>query len=123
WRRPPFGGPGSRTIRRQRRCCPTRRRHANMGLCIPRPQDWINAVNALDLQPHLVGDLLELRPLRADDWEALFAAASDPKIWELHPAPHRYQENVFREFFREALESRGALVAVDRKTHKIIGSS
>lgn len=80
-------------------------------------------MNALDLQPHLVGDLLELRPLRADDWQALFAAASDPKIWELHPVPQRYTENVFREYFREALESRGALVAVDRKTQKIIGSS
>src|SRR6188474_2437303 len=80
-------------------------------------------MNAIDLQPHLVGDLLELRPLAAQDWEALFAAASDPKIWELHPVSERYTENVFREFFREALESRGALVAVDRKTQKIVGSS
>jgi RimJ/RimL family protein N-acetyltransferase len=80
-------------------------------------------MNASDLQPHLMGDLLELRPLRADDWEALFAVASDPKIWELHPVPERYQENVFREFFREALESKGALVAADRKTQKIVGSS
>jgi RimJ/RimL family protein N-acetyltransferase len=83
----------------------------------------LTALNAFDLQPYLAGDLLELRPLRADDWEALFAAASDPKIWELHPVPQRYQENVFREYFREALESRGALVAVDRKTRKIVGSS
>jgi N-acetyltransferase len=80
-------------------------------------------VNALDLQPHLVGDLLELRPLAAGDWEALFAAASDPKIWELHPVSDRYKEEVFREFFREALECKGALVAVDRKTGKVIGSS
>jgi N-acetyltransferase len=91
--------------------------------CIPRPQDWFSAMNALDLQPHLVGNLLELRPLAADDWEALFAAASDPKIWELHPVPERYKEEVFREFFREALEGKGALVALDRKTGRIIGSS
>ena len=77
----------------------------------------------MDLQPHLVGELIELRPLRPDDWDALFAAASDPKIWELHPVPLRYTENIFREYFREALASRGALVAVDRKTQKIIGSS
>jgi RimJ/RimL family protein N-acetyltransferase len=30
---------------------------------------------------------------------------------------------VFREFFREALESQGALVALDRPTQSIIGSS
>ena len=77
----------------------------------------------IDLQPHLVGDLLELRPLRADDWEGLFAAAADPMIWKLHPSRDRYKEEVFREYFHDALESKGALVAVDRKTQKIIGSS
>ena len=77
----------------------------------------------MNLQPRLLGDLLELRPLAAEDWEALFAVASDPKIWELHPVSNRYTEEVFREFFREALEGKGALVAVDRATGKIIGSS
>ena len=80
-------------------------------------------MNSLNLQPHLVGELLELRPLAVEDWEGLFAAASDPKIWELHPISERYKEEVFREFFREALEGKGALVAVDRKTQRIIGSS
>lgn len=77
----------------------------------------------MELQPHLVGDVLELRPLRPEDWEDLFAVASDPMIWEQHPAWNRYQEEVFKEFFREALECGGAFVAVDRKTQKIIGSS
>jgi N-acetyltransferase len=75
------------------------------------------------LQPHLVGDLLEVRPLRPEDWESLFAVASDPMIWEQHPDPDRYKEAVFKEFFREALESGGALVVIDRKIQKIIGSS
>jgi RimJ/RimL family protein N-acetyltransferase len=44
-------------------------------------------------------------------------------IWEQHPAHDRYKEEVFIEFFREALESGGAFVAVDRKTQEIIGSS
>jgi RimJ/RimL family protein N-acetyltransferase len=78
---------------------------------------------SFELQPHLVGDLLELRPLRPEDWEGLFAAAADPMIWELHPAHDRYQEDVFREYFLEALASGGALVAVDRQTQTIIGSS
>jgi len=42
-----------------------------------------------ELQPHLVGDLLEVRPLRPEDWESLFAVASDPLIWEQHPARDR----------------------------------
>lgn len=78
---------------------------------------------AFELQPYLAGELLELRPLTPDDWEALFAVASDPLIWEQHPASDRYQEEVFKEFFREALESGGAFVVIDRATQAIIGSS
>jgi RimJ/RimL family protein N-acetyltransferase len=80
-------------------------------------------MKTFELQPHLVGDLLEVRPLRPEDWESLFAVASDPLIWEQHPAHDRYQEEVFKEFFHEALESGGALVVIDRKTQKTIGSS
>jgi N-acetyltransferase len=82
-----------------------------------------NRHETFELQPHLVGDLLELRPLRPEDWESLFVVASDPLIWEQHPAQDRHKEEVFKEFFREALESGGAFVVIDRKTQKIIGSS
>ena len=77
----------------------------------------------LDRQPTLTGELLELRPLRQDDWAALFAVASDPLIWEQHPDSDRYKEDVFRQFFADALNSGGALVAIDRATGQIIGSS
>ena len=53
----------------------------------------------------------------------MFAVASDPLIWEQHPAHDRYTEEVFREFFQGALESGGAFVAIDRTTREIIGSS
>ena len=76
-----------------------------------------------ELQPHLIGELLELRPLKPEDWESLFAVASDPGIWQQHPAHDRYKEEVFKEFFREALESGSAFVVIDRKTGAIIGSS
>ena len=76
-----------------------------------------------EFQPTLKGELLELRPLRSDDFPALYAVASDPLIWEQHPARDRYKEEVFREFFRKAIESGGALVAVDRKDGRVIGSS
>lgn len=70
-----------------------------------------------------MGNLLELRPLRPEDWDALFAVASDPLIWEQHPASDRWKEAVFREFFRVAMETGGALVAIDRRDGRIIGSS
>jgi RimJ/RimL family protein N-acetyltransferase len=78
---------------------------------------------AFDLQPTLRGDLLELRPLRAEDFHDLYAVAADPLIWEQHPVPDRYREEVFREFFREALESGGTLIAIDARQGQVIGSS
>jgi RimJ/RimL family protein N-acetyltransferase len=82
-----------------------------------------SAVPTFDLQPTLIGDLLELRPLREDDYLALYAVASDPLIWAQHPNSDRYQQEVFKAFFREAIESSGALVAIDRKDGRVIGSS
>ncbi len=79
-------------------------------------------VNA-DLQPTLVGDNLLLRPLTEDDWEATYAVASDPLLWEVHPAWDRYKEPVFGEYFAGAMKSRGALAVVDRATGGIIGGS
>jgi len=76
-----------------------------------------------DLQPDLQGELLVLRPLRQDDFDALYAVASDPLIWELHPSPDRYKLDVFTEFFREAMESGGALIALDARYGRVIGSS
>ncbi len=77
----------------------------------------------LDRQPVLEGEHFRLRPLSPDDWDALFAVASDPLIWEQHPAHDRWQEPVFRAFFDDALANRGALVAVDRVSGAVIGSS
>lgn len=78
---------------------------------------------AMELQPHLTGELVELRPLQPEDWDGLFMAASDPLVWEQHPASDRYQEEIFREFFQGALDSKGAFAVIDRKACKIIGSS
>jgi N-acetyltransferase len=76
-----------------------------------------------ELQPELKGERLNLRPLRPEDFDDLFAAASDPLIWEQHPASDRYKEEVFREFFRGGIECGGGLIAIDSKTGKVIGSS
>ena len=76
-----------------------------------------------ELQPILKSEILEVRPLRADDWEELYAVASDPLLWAQHPNSDRYKPDVFRKFFDEALASGGACVVLDRTTGRVIGSS
>ena len=78
---------------------------------------------SFDLQPHLKGKLIELRPIAPEDWNDLFAVASDPLIWEQHPESDRYKEDVFKVFFKDALESGGAFVVIDTKNKRIIGST
>jgi RimJ/RimL family protein N-acetyltransferase len=76
-----------------------------------------------DLQPVLQGEILQLRPLRPEDFHDLYTVASDPLIWEQHPVKDRYEEEVFKEFYRDALECGGALIAIDSKDGQVIGSS
>jgi RimJ/RimL family protein N-acetyltransferase len=76
-----------------------------------------------ELHPTLTGTLVELRPLREADFDELYAVASDPGIWELHPEQDRYRDDVFRSYFRRGIESGGAFVVIDRATGRIIGST
>ena len=64
-----------------------------------------------------------LRPLHREDFDALFAVASDPLIWEQHPEHDRYKEEKFRAYFQSGLDCGGALLALDAKTGAVIGSS
>jgi RimJ/RimL family protein N-acetyltransferase len=77
----------------------------------------------VNLQPTLRGRLVTLRPLVRDDFEAVHAAASDPRVWEQHPRPDRHQRAVFQEFLEGALVSRGAFVVEDSATHAVLGST
>jgi RimJ/RimL family protein N-acetyltransferase len=79
--------------------------------------------SGIDLQPTLEGKRVTVRPIVTSDWDGLFAAAADAKIWELHPAPDRYLEAVFREYFDGALGCQSAFTFVDRESGKPIGSS
>ena len=45
---------------------------------------------SFELQPHLQGELVRLRPLLPDDFAELYAVAADPLIWEQHPMRDRY---------------------------------
>ncbi len=78
---------------------------------------------SFDYQPVLKGDLVELRPLRSEDYDDLYAIAADPLIWEQHPVTNRHEEGSFQVFFRKALASGGTLIAIDAKTQRVIGSS
>lgn len=77
----------------------------------------------MDRQPVLEGERLLLRPLRADDWDALYAVASDPEVWSIHPAHDRWQEPVFRAYFDDALANGGAVAVIDKASGAIVGSS
>jgi N-acetyltransferase len=90
---------------------------------LPRGHSFSASSMSFDFQPVLKGQLLELRPLRVEDFDDLFAVAADPLIWEQHPAKNRYQREHFQILFREALESGGTLIAVDTRDGRIIGSS
>lgn len=77
----------------------------------------------MNRQPVLEGERLLLRPLTPDDWDALFAVASDPEVWAIHPQHDRWQEPVFRRFFADALGRGGALVVIDKASGVVVGSS
>ena len=77
----------------------------------------------MDRQPVLEGERLLLRPLEPSDWDALYAIASDPQVWEQHPMHDRWREDVFRAFFDDALAKGGALAVIDKSSDAIIGSS
>ncbi len=76
-----------------------------------------------DFQPTLEGDRVTVRPIIRADWDSMFAAAADPGVWEQHPAPDRYTETAFRQYFDGALDSGSAFAFVDRQSSAIIGSS
>ena len=74
-----------------------------------------------EAQPTLRGELVEVRRLRQDDYDALYAVASDPLIWEQHP-DDRYRDDVFREFFAEHLATGGALASISPPSRSCVRS-
>jgi len=74
-------------------------------------------------QPTLVGQRFIARPMQPSDFDALFAAASDPGIWELHPVRDRGTRPKFEIYFNTGIASGGALVVEERESGAIVGSS
>ena len=78
----------------------------------------------MDLQPtYLSHDIVELVPLKQTDFEELYTVASDPLIWEQHPNKDRYKRGVFQTYFEGAMESKGALLLIDKRSGEVAGSS
>ncbi|SHJ97260.1 GNAT family N-acetyltransferase [Epilithonimonas mollis] len=77
----------------------------------------------MNLQPTLENDSVMLVPLQHNDFEQLFAVASDPLVWEQHPNKDRYKRGVFQTFFQGAMESKGAFRIIEKKTGETAGST
>ena len=77
----------------------------------------------INLQPNLKNELVLIRPLNEQDFEPLYQVSKDPLIWEQHPSGDRYKRDKFKVFFKNSIESKGALIIVDKENKEIIGSS
>lgn len=77
----------------------------------------------MNLQPILSNKEIVLIPLVNEDFEALFKIASDKLLWEQHPNNDRYKKEVFEDFFKKAIESKGAFTIFEKTTNKIVGST
>ena len=75
----------------------------------------------MNIQPILENENFKLIPLQETDFERLFAVASDPKVWEQHPNKDRYKREVFENFFKGAMESKGAFLILDKNSEEVLG--
>lgn len=73
------------------------------------------------LPSDLADDLVRLDPMLDTDFERIYAVASDPLIWELHPDKERYKREVFWKFF-EAGKGKGYLI-IDQQSQTVAGST
>lgn len=76
-----------------------------------------------DIQSVLENENVMLCPLQEQDFEDLYAAAADPKIWEQHPNKDRWKKEVFSTFFDGAIQSKGAFKIIEKTKGNVIGSS
>ena len=88
-----------------------------------RSEDFNDMNGNVNLQATLTGERVVVRPVVGADWQGMFAAAADAKIWEAHPESERYKEDIFRRYFDAALASGSAFSFVDKESDDIIGSS
>jgi len=111
-----------RAIRTVRQFDPSLTREQAWALLEANGRSVKRAIDVPNWQPTLRGEHVQLRPVRADDLDALHAAAADPLVWEQHSERNRHERPVFERFFAGALACGGGLVALDA-AGQVIGSS
>ena len=67
--------------------------------------------------------MVRLSPLKAEHYESLYLAASDPGIWEQHQTKDRWKREEFDKYFEDSLQSNYALIIRDLSSNDIIGHS
>ena len=72
---------------------------------------------------HLQNEFIRLVPLQETDFEELYSVASNPLVWEQHPNPNRYKLEDFTNYFKGAIESKGAFLILDAVTNETVGCS
>ena len=78
----------------------------------------------INWQPEILENtFLKIVPLIESDFDNLFKVASDPLIWEQHPANNRYQLDIFKPFFEGAILDKKAFKIIDKATNNSIGST
>ncbi len=75
------------------------------------------------IQPNLEDESLQLIPLQESDFERLYEVAFDPEVWSMHPNKERYKREVFANFFKGALDSKGAFLVVEKSSQEVLGST
>lgn len=81
------------------------------------------SIPPFSVQPVLENEHVKLVPLKEDDFEQLYAVASDPGIWLMHPNKDRYLQPVFRTFFEGAMQSGGAFLCITIPAGELAGST
>ena len=65
-----------------------------------------------------------LEPLTPKDFNALYAVASDPLLWEQHPEADRWKRSKFQHFFQDGLTNDlGCFVIKEKRSGRPAGSS
>ena len=65
-----------------------------------------------------------LEPLKASDFDDLYAVASDSLLWEQHPEADRWKRSKFRHFFQGGLANDlGCFVIREKQSGRAVGSS
>jgi len=76
-----------------------------------------------NFKPNLNDEVIQMMPINEHDFEVLYAVASDKELWAGHPSKNRYERNVFKTWFQDALKSKQALKIVEMQSNIVIGSS